>query len=141
MRLAALKDAPYAFGSKWEIEKDRSEQEWRAAVVARMRYVAEAEGQVMGMASIGESGYSRAASVTSFWVHPAARGKGVADSLLLAVIEWARQKGDTQLLLWVAEGNARAEKLYERYGFRRTGATQRIRATEERMEFEMSARL
>jgi len=69
------------------------------------------------------------------------RGKGVADSLLLAVIDWAKHKGDNQLLLWVTEGNTRAEKLYEHYGFRRTGATQRIRAGEERLEFEMSVRL
>lgn len=141
MRLAALKDAPYAFGSRWEIEKDRTEQEWRASVVARMRYVAEGDGQVWGMASIGESGHSGAASVTSFWVHPDARGKGVSDSLLLAVIDWAKERGDSQLLLWVTEGNTRAEKLYERYGFRRTGATQRIRPSEDRLEFEMSVRL
>ena len=136
-----MKDAPYAFGSRWEIEKDRTEEEWRAAVVARMRYVAEADGQVVGMASVGESGHPGAGSVTSFWVHPAARGKGVSDCLLLAVIDWAKHSGDDHLHLWVAEGNTQAERLYERHGFRRTGATQRVRPSEERMEFEMSVAL
>jgi GNAT superfamily N-acetyltransferase len=141
VRLAALRDAPYAFGATWENEKHRTEEEWRTSVVARTRFVAESDGQALGMASVGEAGVSRAASVTSFWVHPSVRGKGVADSLLLGVIDWAKQKGDDQLVLWVTEGNTRAEKLYERYGFRRTGASQRIRAGEERLEFEMSVRL
>jgi GNAT superfamily N-acetyltransferase len=140
VRLAALKDAPYAFGSKWEIEKDRPEQAWRDAVVSRTRFVAEADGQAVGMASVG-AGDSRAAAVTSFWVHPQARGKGVSDALMLAVIESAKQAGHNQLLLWVTEGNTRAEKLYERYGFSRTGASQQVRAGEDRLEYEMSVRL
>jgi ribosomal protein S18 acetylase RimI-like enzyme len=74
-------------------------------------------------------------------VHPEARGKGVADSLLLAVIESARRAGNNQLLLWVTEGNTRAERFYEHYAFRRTGATQQVRPGEDRLEFEMSVLL
>lgn len=135
-----MKDAPYAFGSKWEYEKKRTEHEWRNSVVSRTRFVAEADGDAIGMAAIGPSTYTGAAAITSVWVSPEARGEGVGDSLVLALIAWAREHGYTQLLLWVADGNTHAEALYERHGFRRTGDTQQVRAGEDRMEFEMSVR-
>ncbi len=141
MRLAALKDAPYAFGSTWEHEKGRSEREWRNAVASRVRFVATANEKVVGMAGIGPSTVSRAADITSVWVDPKVRGKGVGDSLLLAALAWAREGGYNQLLLWVAEGNVHAERLYERHGFSRTGDTQQVRPGEDRLEFEMSARI
>jgi ribosomal protein S18 acetylase RimI-like enzyme len=141
VRLAALKDAAYAFGSTWEREKDRSEEQWRAAVVSRTRFVVEADGQAVGMASVGEAGSRRAGSVTSFWVHPSARGKGVGDALLLATVETAREAGYDELLLWVVENNEHAQRLYERHGFKRTGATQHVRPGDTRIEYEMSRKL
>jgi ribosomal protein S18 acetylase RimI-like enzyme len=135
-----LLEAPYAFGSTWELEKDRSEEAWRRAVASRIRFVAELDAAVVGMAAVGESGYERTASITSVWVDPEARGRGVGDSLVVATFEWAREAGYDQVLLWVAEGNPHAEKLYERHGFSRTGERSRIRDGEDRYEFEMSVR-
>jgi GNAT superfamily N-acetyltransferase len=141
VRLAALKEAPYAFGSTWEREKKRTELEWRAAVVSRTRYVAESDGRVVGMGAIGPSTSMAAADITSLWVAPEARGKGVADLLMLAVVAWAKEGGYRRLFLWVTEGNQHAERLYERHGFSRTGDTQRVRPAEDRVEFEMSAKV
>jgi ribosomal protein S18 acetylase RimI-like enzyme len=141
VRLAALKDAPYAFGSTWEHEKNRTEEEWRVSVVSRTRFVAESDGQVVGMSSVGEGGQGRAGSLTSFWVHPRARGKGVGDILILASVESARAAGYDELFLWVTENNTHAERLYERHGFQRTGATQLVRPGDDRLEYEMSLRL
>lgn len=93
------------------------------------------------MASVGEAGSSGTGSVTSFWVHPRARGKGVGDALLLATIDAARAAGYDELLLWVVENNGHAQKLYERHGFRRTGSTQMVRPGDDRLEYEMSRRL
>ena len=136
-----MKEAPSAFGSTWEREKNRTEEEWRNAVVSRTRFVAESDGQAVGMASVGEAGPGRAGSVTSFWVHPRARGKGVGDALLLATIESARAAGYGELFLWVVENNDHAQKLYQRHGFQRTGATQLVRPGDDRLEYEMSRTL
>jgi len=136
-----LKEAPSAFGSTWEREKNRTEEEWRNAVVSRTRFVAESDGQAVGMASVGEAGPGRAGSVTSFWVHPRARGKGVGDALLLATIESARAAGYGELFLWVVENNDHAQKLYQRHGFQRTGATQLVRPGDDRLEYEMARTL
>jgi GNAT superfamily N-acetyltransferase len=51
------------------------------------------------------------------WVDPLWRGRGVADSLLDAVVAWAEQQGATRLGLDVADRVPRARRFYERYGF------------------------
>jgi GNAT superfamily N-acetyltransferase len=135
--LAALKEAPYAFGSTWAGEKDRGAEEWRDAVTARLRFVAVFKDQVVGMAAGGASDHTGTASLTSLWVDPVRRGQGVGDQLVNAVLEWAKAEGFSQVLLWVAEGNSKAESLYERNGFTRTGDV----ITEPLREFEMSIRL
>ena len=138
MRLTALKEAPYAFGSTWEHEKDRSEQDWRNSVASKVRLVAELDDRVVGMAAVGPTAFSGGAEVTSFWVAPQARGKGVGDSLLQAVTARAQADGYNQLFLWVTDGNVHAQRLYERHGFRRTGAVQIVRPGDARIELEMS---
>ena len=110
-------------------------------MVSRTRFVAESDGQAVGMASVGEAGHGTAGSLTSLWVHPRVRGKGVGDILILASVESARAAGYDELLLWVTEKNTHAERLYERHGFQRTGATQPIRPGDDRLEYEMTLSL
>jgi ribosomal protein S18 acetylase RimI-like enzyme len=112
---------------------NRSDEEWRQAVTSRLRFVAVLNDQVVGMAAGGESNHTGTASLTSLWVEPSARGRGVGDHLVRAVLEWAKSGGFNQVLLWVAEGNSKAEALYERNGFSRTGDV----IAEPKREFEM----
>jgi ribosomal protein S18 acetylase RimI-like enzyme len=137
VRLTALKDAPYAFGSSWEKEKDASDEQWRAAVTARSRFVAVQGERVVGMAAGGDSNSSDTAALTSLWVEPGSRGQGIGDQLVTTVVEWAKAAGFSQVSLWVTEGNVNAEALYRRNGFMRTGET----VEEPLREFEMARRL
>jgi ribosomal protein S18 acetylase RimI-like enzyme len=141
VRLAALKEAPYAFGSRWEDEVDRGDDDWKEAVVRRARFIAEAGGEVIGMVAVGPSTYSGSAEITSLWVDPGARGQGVGDSLMSTAFDWASSERRSEILLWVTEDNPHAQRLYERQGFRRTGDVQQVRDGEARLEYEMSARL
>ena len=117
-----------------ESEKGRSEADWRQAVTSRIRFVAEVNGRVGGMAAGGTSSYAGTAALTSLWVEPGSRGRGIGDRLVIAVLEWARAAGFRRVLLWVTEGNLKAEALYSRNGFSRTGEAME----EPRPEFEMS---
>ena len=99
-----------------------------------MRFVAEVNGRVVGMAAGGTSSYAGTAALTSLWVEPGSRGHGIGDRLVIAMVEWARAAGFRQVLLWVTGGNLKAEALYSRNGFSRTGETME----EPRPEFEMS---
>jgi len=132
-----LKDAPQAFGSTWEHENQRNEDEWRLALTSRTRFVAVLDGRIVGLAAGGDSGPHGVAALTSLWVDPRARGRGVGDELVTSVTAWARIEGYNQLVLWVTEGNAHAEALYERNGFTRTGEV----IEEPRAEFEMWRRI
>lgn len=105
--------------------------------VARTRFVIELDGRAVGLAAGGGSNYAGAAALTSLWVDPATRGKGVGDLLVVTVVDWARKAGYQTVFLWVAEGNDHAERLYERNGFTRTGELMRGL----RPEFEMGRRL
>jgi ribosomal protein S18 acetylase RimI-like enzyme len=89
----------------------------------------------------GDSSTKGTAAITSMWVAPAYRRQGVGDMLIKTVLEWTRSNGYSDVVLWVTEGNANAEKLYERNGFARTGEMKGVRAGEDRIEYEMARRL
>lgn len=131
-----MKDAPYAFGSKYEREVLADEDNWRSRLAGRSQFVAEVDGQVAGTAG-GIASDDASAALISMWVAPAARGKGVGEMLVHAVLDWARDEGYPAVRLWVTSGNVAAERLYLRCGFVRTGATQPVFPGEPRMEIEM----
>jgi ribosomal protein S18 acetylase RimI-like enzyme len=124
LRLAALAEAPQAFGSRladWQGQGDREER-WRGRLSIRGSYnvVALVDGRPAGMAS-GIPDEPGVAELISMWVSPAARGRGVGDRLLAGVEQWARQAGAGALKLCVYEGNENAQALYRRAGFADTG--------------------
>ena len=138
VRLAALKEAPYAFGSTFEREAKLSEKHWRSAVVQRTRWAAELGGEVAGTVSAGPGEFSGSAALTALWVDPRFRGRGIGSALVEAVVGWAAEQGFTQVLLWVTEVNLTAERLYVHHGFARTGRVSEVRPGEPTLENEMS---
>ena len=120
LRLRALADAPDAFGAilaEEAIEPDASWQH-RASSPDRVVIVAEVSGRFVGMASGGRAPFDEpAAGLYSMWVEPAVRGTGVADAIVAAVVEWAREAGYPVLGLGVTTSNARATAFYQRQGF------------------------
>jgi GNAT superfamily N-acetyltransferase len=140
IRLAALLEAPYAFGSTYERESVADEKSWRERLANRTQLVAEIAGEVAGTAAGIRSDESSAALI-SMWVAPGARGKGVGARLVNEVLEWAAKEGYASVSLWVTDGNVVAERLYERCGFTRTGGVQPVHPAEPRVEYEMSKRI
>ena len=78
------------------------------------------------------------AELVSMWVRPDARGSGVGRRLIEAVLDWAQGAAFGEVRLWVVDGNERAERVYSRLGFRRTGTVAPVREGEPLIEFEMS---
>lgn len=138
VRLRALREAPTAFGSTLARERGLAEADWRARLEARAQFVAIAGSRTVGTAA-GIQAEPGAAELVSMWVSPRFRGTGVANLLVLAVLNWARAEGFGSVHLWVAAENRAAERLYARHRFTRTGATQPVIAGRpERCEVAMS---
>jgi RimJ/RimL family protein N-acetyltransferase len=137
VRLAALRDAPYAFASTHERERTVDEEHWRERLANRAQFAAVLDGEIVGTAAGIDSDPTTAALI-SMWVAPRARGKGSGHLLVDAVLDWARKAGYGSVSLWVADGNQAAERLYLRCGFTRTGAVQPIHPGKARAEYEMS---
>jgi GNAT superfamily N-acetyltransferase len=141
VRLAALKEAPSAFGSTYEAEVGYAEAVWRERLAGWARFVAEVDGEVVGVVGAGAGEFSGSAALTSLWVDPRFRGRGVGSALVAAVEEWARSQHLNQVVLWVTEVNRTAERLYEHIGFTRTGRVSEVRPGEPAVEHEMSKRV
>jgi RimJ/RimL family protein N-acetyltransferase len=137
VRLAALRDAPYAFASTLEHERTVDEEHWRERLANRAQFAAVLDGEIVGTAA-GIDSDKKIAALISMWVAPRARGKGAGQLLVDAVLDWARKAGYGSVSLWVADGNKAAERLYLRCGFTRTGVVQPIHPGEARAEYEMS---
>jgi GNAT superfamily N-acetyltransferase len=138
VRLAALRDAPEAFGSTAADAEKLNEEEWRRRLEQRAVFLAQGSGKRAGLAAGIGGDRPGEAELISMWVAPAWRGHGVGDRLVEAVLAWAAGEGLTTVGLWVAQGNARAERLYARHGFAATGRVQPMGGERrDLLEFEM----
>lgn len=140
IRLAALREAPQAFGSTYAREAPFTEQQWRGRTGSdhSVCFFAElADGaEPAGLAGVYEE--DGTADLVSMWVRPAARGLGAGEALVEAAADWAKARDHATLYLWVTESNAAARKLYERCGFTPTGERQPLPSDPSVIEIRMS---
>jgi len=125
IRLAALLDAPQAFGSTYQREARFTEAQWRNRINDRaVTYLAHLDEDAAPAGIAGVWVDDGAAELVSIWVGPDARGRGVGEALVMAAAGWAKARGHDTLFLWVTELNAPARRLYERCGFTPSGDRQ-----------------
>ena len=121
LRRAALAESPAAFGSllaDWTGPGD-TEQRWRERLDSvPFNLVLLVDGRPAGMVSATAPDDDGAVELISLWVAPTARGRGVGDAAIDAVVGWAAEHHpDAPVVLAVKAGNAAAIHLYERHGF------------------------
>ena len=116
LRLEALADSAAAFSStlaEWTGSGD-TEQRWRARLShVPFNAVIRLDGAPAGMVGA----YVRAdeaVELISMWVAPFARGQGIGDAAVRAVLDWANQR---EVVLSVTADNTPAIKLYHRHEF------------------------
>lgn len=88
--------------------------------------VADRAGQIVGYAYAGLEPQSwkelrdPAGFIHDVVVAESARGQGIATLLVEAAARWLEEHGAPRVLLWSAELNVAAQRLFARLGFRRT---------------------
>jgi ribosomal protein S18 acetylase RimI-like enzyme len=140
-RLAALADAPDAFGTTHAEAAARLDRWWREWADAS----ANGEDQAMFLAWSGDEPVGIAGAfrdgeriyVISMWTSPTHRGRGIGRALLDATVAFA---GDADVHLSVTETNTAARRFYERYGFEPTGSTEPLRSNPTLLIHELALR-
>ena len=149
LRLAALRDAPDAFGSTLAREEAFPEQEWitrLAAGAASPRdypMVAEEDsGRAIGLGWVRlEPSDSSTAMLYQVWIHPDARRRRVGMMLLDSAVQWAREAGARTLMLHVALGPESAIAFYHRAGFVERGECSPLRLGSDQLQQPMQLAL
>jgi ribosomal protein S18 acetylase RimI-like enzyme len=86
--------------------------------------VADVDGAVVGFVSVGPSrGEDGVAELNAIYIEPERFGTGVGRALMDAALERMRELGYREAMLWVLDGNERAERFYRIAGWEREDAT------------------
>ncbi len=122
IRLSALAEAPYAFGTTYAQASQWDASRWEAQVVEFATFIALVDGCDVGVARGAPHETRAMRELISMWVAPSARRQGIGARLIESVAAWAADGGASELRLDVVAANAGAIALYERSGFVRLDA-------------------
>ena len=144
VRLRALQESPWAFGSTHARESAFTDAEWRTRLerwngLSGIGFMAIEDDSPCGMAGalLDEEDVSRA-QLVSMWTAPSHRRKGVGRLLVEAVVAWAMQRGVRVLQLMVTSKNEPAMRFYDELGFTRTGRVEPYPNDPSMVEYEMA---
>lgn len=119
VRLAALADAPTAFGVSHAAAMNYTDAQWRERAAGRGQarfLLAYTNGGAVGL--VGHvSNCAQECNLIAMWVAPAFRGTNAASTLVDWVKAHAVAAGHARLVLDVAPENGRAVTFYRKHGF------------------------
>jgi len=122
VRLRALATDPAAFMETHANASAFPEERWKERATPSDTQASFVRDDGDGMVSCFIADDPSVVFLVGMWVAPESRGTGVAEQLVSRVVEWARERGATQVCLSVEADNARAARLYEKCGFLETDA-------------------
>jgi ribosomal protein S18 acetylase RimI-like enzyme len=124
LRLESLRLHPECFGADLEAEEAMSVDDMAARMLTGTSFGGFVDGVLSGLAVFAKPKNRKTGhtgELGAMYVRADARGTGLADALVEAVIDQAVATGTEQIKLTVNAENPRAIKLYERHGFRMIG--------------------
>lgn len=134
LRLRALAETPDAFGTTYESQLDRTDEQWHAMFDERIAdlsagsLLAEVDGQQAGIAwCCFDDPNPDVGHLYSMWVVPAFRRRGAGTALLAYALEWMRARESRIAELEVNVHSDVAISLYASMGFSDTGRREPLR--------------
>jgi GNAT superfamily N-acetyltransferase len=133
IRLTALQESPDAFVATREQEEGLDEEAWRERMRRARRLVAERDGAMVGVVSLGpgDPEFPTTGELFGLWVAPQGRGTGVAWRLVEEGAAWALADGHKRLGYWVGTDNGPAVAFASSFGFRPTGTRRPMKVVNE----------
>jgi ribosomal protein S18 acetylase RimI-like enzyme len=113
-----------------ELTLDGRERDWRGWLAEggerQHTLVAERDGVIEALCTVElpsreEDEPEDVAGIPALYAHPDAFGRGAGPALTDAAIEVVRDRDCREAILWMLDGNRRAQAFYERHGWRRDG--------------------
>ena len=119
LRLEMLQTAPEAFYTRYADVVGFDEDTWRERIATQCHFQARLDGDPVGSVGIWDNPETPAdaSTLVAMYVAQRARGTGVGESLVQAVLDEAAARGRSRVILEVTETNGPARRLYERMGF------------------------
>ena len=147
VRLRALKDSPFAFGSTYAWESQFTDDEWLRRAenwngITGAGFLAIDKQEACGIAgSFLDEKYPAHARLVSMWTAPTHRMRGVGALLVRSAEDWARRAGAGTMRLMVTSHNPPAQSFYERLGYTFTGVREPWPNDPAFLEYEMARRI
>ena len=139
VRLAMLLDTPRAYGSTFAREIAFDDGVWHERIRDGAAWLALRGELPVGSVTMWQvpGRPEDEATLAAMWVASHARGTGVADALVQALLDHASGLGLRRVTLDVADDNGRAAAFYARLGFVETGVRGELPHVPGAGEFEM----
>jgi ribosomal protein S18 acetylase RimI-like enzyme len=142
LRLRALKTDPQAFGQSYEEAVKHPEERWRQRLIDADQgkswlVFAERAGTLIGISGAyqwPEDIEANRAMIVAVFVDEFARGRGIGERLMQAVMDELAAAGLASAILAVNPVQTAAVRLYEKLGFRVTGTEINLMGTGEQCE-------
>lgn len=122
LRLAALKDAPYAFGAKYEDEVKKPVSDWQDRLKNTSWCFVVADSVDIGLLAVDLADKDRnsACWLSSWWLTEGFRGRGIPKLMLNWVDQLCTENNWKKIGLGVWPDNLRAIAAYKKLGFTNT---------------------
>jgi RimJ/RimL family protein N-acetyltransferase len=119
LRLAALKDAPYAYGAVYEVDKDKPISFWQQALTGSNWFFISIDGVDIGLIGVEKAAEDRGSDcwIFGWWIAHSFRGQGVAALMLNAIDKFCIENKWLKQGLGVWPENKRAIAAYLKLGF------------------------
>ncbi|MDX1882880.1 GNAT family N-acetyltransferase [Mycolicibacterium sp. 120270] len=120
VRLRALTDTLGVDDPQYRQESTFTAAQWRRRLREHAQFAAMLDGRPVGLIGAQQESAENV-YLYSLWLDPAARGHGLARTLVEAALEWARGRHARVVTLRVAVDNTVARGVYESLGFTPVG--------------------
>jgi ribosomal protein S18 acetylase RimI-like enzyme len=124
LRLAALRESPQAFGSKYEEQVDKPDEYWKSRLeeaakgTSRWLLFARQGHKLIGMiGAFRDENNGLEAEIISMYVIPDARGKGIASLMMRGILMVLKDNGICVVRLGVNLDQPAAVHIYQKFGF------------------------